>query len=290
MSEEQLKFTGERFLPTCVREIWYEHYHRYSMALSWVKGLDVLDAACGEGYGSHMMSSVAKSVTGVDIAKDAIAHAKKHYHEPNLQFIEANVLSMDLPDNSFDVVVSFETLEHLGEQEELLAEFRRVLKPDGVLIISTPDKKEYSDKMDFDNEFHVKELYRDEFAALLSPHFKNTKWYGQKLIFASAIWEIEQPLSRLQYDCMTGDGKVKNSPLFNPVYYIVVSSDAEINNKQAKNYYLFTEEDETVYDHYNLSVRAQINAEKKCMALDAEREKWLNHPIIGRCIKWFGKE
>ena len=290
MSEQELSFTGERFLPSCVREIWYEHYHRYTMALSWVEGLDVLDAACGEGYGSYLMSSKAKSVTGVDIASDAIAHAKKHYQETNLEFIQSNVLSLDFADNSFDVVVSFETLEHLGEQEQLLTEFHRVLKPQGKLIISTPDKKEYSDKMEFDNEFHVKELYRDELDELLSSHFKHTKWYGQKLLFASAIWSLEQPLTSLHYDCLNGDSQVENQPLFNPVYFIVVASNAEIDENQAKNYYLFTESDETVYDHYNLSVRAQIKAEKQCMALNAEREKWLNHPIIGRCIKWFGKE
>lgn len=290
MSSKELKFTGERFLPSCVREIWYEHYHRYTMALSWVKGLDVLDAACGEGYGSNMLSSAAKSVTGVDIDNDAINHAKNHYQNSNLNFIESNVLSMEFPDNSFDVVVSFETLEHLGEQEELLNEFRRVLRPDGILIISTPDKKEYSDKMEFDNEFHVKELYRDEFKELLTPHFKFMKWFGQKLLFASAIWQLDHKLSYLQYDCLNSDGEVKSLPLFNPVYFIVVASNDDFSNMHEQNYYLFTEEDETVYDHYNLSVRAQIKAEKQCMALNAEREKWLNHPIIGRCIKWFGKE
>ncbi len=290
MSDSELAFTGERFLPSCVREIWYEHYHRYSMALSWVEGMDVLDAACGEGYGSFLLSAKAKSVTGVDIAQDAISHARSHYQKENIKFVESNVISMDFADNSFDVVVSFETLEHLGEQEQLMAEFKRVLKPEGQLIISTPDKREYSDKMEFDNEFHIKELYRNEFEDLLAPNFKYTKWYGQKLLFASGIWELESGLSTLHYDCMSTSGKVHNQPLFNPVYFIVVASNTQVNDSQAQNYYLFTEEDETVYSHYNLSVRAQIKAEKQCMALNEEREQWIQHPIIGRCIKWFGKK
>lgn len=290
MTDSELSFTGERFLPSCVREIWYEHYHRYTMALSWVEGLNVLDAACGEGYGSYLLSTKAKHVTGVDIAKEAIIHATKHYQKDNIEFVESDVITMDFDDNTFDAVVSFETLEHLGQQEQLISEFKRVLKPDGILIISTPDKKEYSDKMDFDNEFHVKELYRNEFADLLKPHFQNTQWYGQKLLFASGIWQLEKELVSLHYDCMNADHDVKNSPLINPVYFIVVASNVDISETQAKDYYLFTEKDETVYNHYNLSVRAQIKAEKQCMALNEEREKWLSHPIIGRCIKWFGNK
>ena len=140
MSESELTFTGERFIPSCEREIWYEHYHRYAMALQWVEGLDVLDAACGEGYGSDLLATRAKSVTGVDISETAISHAQNKYQRENLKFTSSNVIKLPFKDNSYDVVVSFETLEHLIEHDELVQEFRRVLKSDGRLIISTPDK------------------------------------------------------------------------------------------------------------------------------------------------------
>ena len=72
---ENLEFTGERFTPECTREIRYEHYHRYAVAAEWVKGRKVLDAACGEGYGSHWLAQRADSVTGIDVSAEAIAHA-----------------------------------------------------------------------------------------------------------------------------------------------------------------------------------------------------------------------
>jgi len=90
------------------------------------------------------------------------------------------------PDASFDLVVSFETLEHVAAQEALVAGFARVLSADGVLVISSPDKRTYSDATGFHNEFHVRELYRDELLALLQAHFPHVRLYGQKLLFESA--------------------------------------------------------------------------------------------------------
>ncbi|TDR20815.1 class I SAM-dependent methyltransferase [Marinicella litoralis] len=290
MSVSDLPFTGERFIPTCEREIWYEHYHRYTMALNWTKGLDVLDAACGEGYGSHLLASNAKSVTGVDISDSAINHAQKTYTADNLTYIKSNVLNMGFKDGSFDVVVSFETLEHLAEHKELIQEFKRVLKPDGVLIISTPDKKEYSDKTGFDNEFHVKELYREDFANLVEPEFNHCQWFGQKLLFSSTIWDLNNDLKTIQYDCMDKNNQVVNQPLFAPVYFILVASHEKLDAKNVSNFYSFSEQAESVYGHYNAVIRAHIKAEKDCQKLQAQHSQWKNHPIIGRCIKWFGKE
>ena len=81
MSETKpaLDFTGERFTPECVREIWYEHWHRYVFARQLAKGKRVLDAACGEGYGSALLADVAASVVGADISDQAIAHARSRY-------------------------------------------------------------------------------------------------------------------------------------------------------------------------------------------------------------------
>ena len=142
---EKLEFTGERFTPECEREIWYEHLHRYAFAAQWSHGARILDAACGEGYGSALLAGAADSVTGVDISAEAIQHARRRYgHLENLQFETADCTSLPFGDGEFDQVVSFETLEHLAGQEALLAEFRRVLKHDGFLIISSPDKATYS--------------------------------------------------------------------------------------------------------------------------------------------------
>jgi len=290
MSEEDLLFTGERFLPSCEREIWYEHYHRYTMVHEWVKGKSVLDAACGEGYGSHLLATAAKSVVGVDLSEAAINHANKTYQQKNLQFKQADVLQLGFPDNSFDVVVSFETLEHITEHEQLIKEFKRVLKSDGVLIISTPDKKEYSDKTGFNNEYHLKELYEHEFRELIAQDFKYSLWYGQKLMFVSAIWKLQEPLKSIQFDCMNEADQVINYPQFNPVYYVVVASNKKLNSKSSTDFFGFNEHKENIYGHYHAVIRAHIKAEKECEQLLTKQQTWLKHPIIGRCIKWFAKD
>jgi len=185
---DDLPFTGERFIPGTPGEIWVEHWHRYHFAARWCEGKRVVDVACGEGYGSALLARGAAHVTGVDIAPEAIEHAKKSYALlANAQFVCAPCTALPLADASLDVAVSFETLEHIAEQDEFVAELARVLKPDGVLVLSCPNKLEYSDKRSFANEFHVKELYRDELAALVGARFPHLAWYGQRPSFFSVI-------------------------------------------------------------------------------------------------------
>lgn len=137
-----LNFTGERFVPTEEGAIRYEHMHRYSWSLDIAAGKDVLDIACGEGYGSALMATRAKSVVGVDISDDAVAHARGRYQQhQNLRFVAGSATAIPLPDACVDVVVSFETIEHLLGHEEMIEQIRRVLRPDGVLVMSSPNKK-----------------------------------------------------------------------------------------------------------------------------------------------------
>ena len=153
-----MKFTGERFIPTEQGRIRLEHYHRYAMVVDVVANKDVLDVASGEGYGSAFMSNVARSVIGVDISDEAVNHASTAYKKPNLTFRQGSATDLKFEDASFDVVVSFETIEHLAEQAQMLAEIRRVLRPNGVLVISSPNRPVYSEESGEHNEFHVKEL------------------------------------------------------------------------------------------------------------------------------------
>ena len=137
-----MDFTGERFVPECVREIWYEHWHRYVFAREFARDKRVLDAACGEGYGSNLLAAQARSVLGVDIADAAIAHARQRYAtQLNLRFEQGDCTVLAPGNAQFDLVVSFETLEHVAAQEALIAGFARVLTDDGVLIVSSPDKR-----------------------------------------------------------------------------------------------------------------------------------------------------
>jgi len=183
-----LPFTGERFVPGTKGEIWIEHWHRYHFAARWAAGKRVLDVACGEGYGSAFLGRSAAYVAGVDVSLQAIAHAERMYAKPGtVEFVQASCTRLPFPDASFDVAVSFETLEHIEGQDAFLDELARVLKPGGVLVLSCPNKLEYSDKRAFANEFHVKELYREELATLVAARFPECAWYGHRATFYSVI-------------------------------------------------------------------------------------------------------
>ena len=137
-----LEFTGERFTPECVREIWYEHWHRYAFARRFARDKRVLDAACGEGYGSAMLAPAAASVLGVDIDEPAVAHARQRYAQhANLRFEQGDCTALACGDAQFDLIVSFETLEHVAAQQALIAGFASALAPGGLLIVSSPDKR-----------------------------------------------------------------------------------------------------------------------------------------------------
>lgn len=216
-----LTFTGERFLPEVRGPIWYEHWHRYVLAAGVVAGKRVLDAACGEGYGSFLLAQRAKAVTGVDVAPAAIEHARARYGRENLAFAEASVTSLPLPDASIDVVVSFETVEHLREQEAMLAEFRRVLAPDGVLVISSPNRPVYNEGGGIENHYHVRELDRAELARLLTPVFPHQAWFAQRVLAQSALWAEGPSTGRATYCTIAGDRPESAAAPAPPMYFIV---------------------------------------------------------------------
>lgn len=226
-----MEFSGERYVPELGGEIRLEHVHRYAFCLPYVKGKDVLDAACGEGYGSAYLARHARSVLGVDIAAEAVQHARQSYAGiENLRYEVADACALTLPEASFDVVVSFETLEHVLAQEALMQGFSRVLKPSGLLLISSPDKRTYSDIPGYRNEFHVKELYRDEFEALIGRHFRRHRLLGQRLAGGSAIFPLsEEPAARARKpQLLVDDGRhpdERGTPLGEAVYLLAVATN-----------------------------------------------------------------
>ena len=184
----ELSFTGERFHPDLAGEMWAEHWHRYHFVLPLVAGKTVLDVASGEGYGSALMAAVAVDVSGLDVSSAAVEHACTAYaKQQNLRFTQGGCAKLPFDDDAFDVVVSFETLEHIHEQNEFVAEVKRVLKPTGLLILSSPNRAEYSDARGYSNEFHVKELYRAQLRKLLGERFKHMRWFSQRNAFVSMI-------------------------------------------------------------------------------------------------------
>lgn len=202
-----------------------EHTHRYFLACELAHGKRVLDLASGDGYGSMLLSATAAHVTGVDISSEAIARAKEKYQRDNLTFIKGSAVSIPLPDAAVDLVVSFETIEHLQEHESMLAEFRRVLAPGGLLLISSPDKYEYSDLPGYQNPYHVRELYRDEFIDFIQSTFPKLQILGQRVVFGSAII-AEDPTSFFTWS--KGDVASRAQGLSNAEYIIVLASDGDL--------------------------------------------------------------
>lgn len=269
-----LLFTGERFTPECVREIWYEHWHRYLFAWRIAQGKRVLDAACGEGYGSALLARTAASVLGVDIDAASIAHARERYgSRVNLIYETGDATQLDVEPGSYDLIVSFETLEHVEAQERMLDGFARALTDDGVLVISSPDKHTYSEVAGFRNEFHTRELYRDELLAMLKPHFPHVRLYGQKLLFQSAIWS--QDGTGGACEAWTGSaqpgGTIVGNLDYAPLYFIAVCAKRELPQRlQALS--LFGDREESVYTHYNHEVRKNMTAGERIAALERELE------------------
>jgi SAM-dependent methyltransferase len=267
-----LPFTGERFTPECVREIWYEHWHRYAFALPLARGKRVLDAACGEGYGSALMATVAAQVTGIDLDGDTIEHARQRYSESSRLVLErGSVIDLPADDGSFDLIVSFETIEHLPEQERMLEEFRRVLAPGGLLVISSPDRVAYNAGNVAPNPYHVRELDRSEFLDLLSVRFPAVRLFGQKLGFHSLMWTLDTAVIGAQSLILDPDsGSVRSGFDPAPVYHLAIcAADAKFL-PDMPSLSLFADEQGSVYSHYNSEIDRLIRADHRIIALERE--------------------
>lgn len=184
---KELKFDGERVVlnDTTPEYLIKEHLDRYLFAKKFVKNKTVLDIACGTGYGSfELAKSGAKKVIGGDISKEAIDYATQKYIKNNLSFKEMSAESIDIQDNSIDIVVSFETVEHLPNYKKFLIEVERVLKSGGLFICSSPNKiitSPFTKKPL--NSFHIKEFKVKELMSLLKNNkFVDVEVFGQSFV------------------------------------------------------------------------------------------------------------
>jgi ubiquinone/menaquinone biosynthesis C-methylase UbiE len=213
----------ERIETHIFNENTLEHLHRYAFVRSLVKGKIVLDIASGEGYGSYLIAKTAKKVYGVDIDPSVVRNATVKYKADNLTFLDSDIRNIPFEQNAFDIIICFETIEHVENQDLVMTELKRVLKTEGVLIISTPEKKRYSDDRNFKNIYHVKEFYEREFKSFVNNHFKNSVFFHQYLSYGSFI-HFEDDI--LINEILTGNfNKVEKIAKSSPLYIIAVCSD-----------------------------------------------------------------
>ncbi len=216
----------ERLTQTEYSFLEAEHLHRYAIACSLTAGKDVIDIACGEGYGSNLIARNAKSVIGVDIDQEIVDHASKKYadNQKKLIFRHGSLLKIPLDDQSVDVVVSFESIEHVEQHDLVLKEFKRVLRKNGLLVLSTPDKYYYSDISKQRNPFHIKEMYKSDLELHLAKYFKNHLLYQQRFLCGSLI----RPYNSNKQDLKLYNGdfcEIQEKKINDGVYMVALASD-----------------------------------------------------------------
>jgi 2-polyprenyl-3-methyl-5-hydroxy-6-metoxy-1,4-benzoquinol methylase len=184
VSDVTIEDDGERMIPEKHGDsiMYAEHMTRYIAASQLVAGKTVLDIACGTGYGSWILAQSASQVSGIDNSPEAIAYASEHYAAENISYSIGQAEQIDLPDASVDVVVSFETIEHIAHYDTFLSEIRRVLRPDGLAIISTPNDLEFAKG----NHHHVHQFAEAELREVLAAEFEHIEPYYQ------ATWAYAQ--------------------------------------------------------------------------------------------------
>jgi SAM-dependent methyltransferase len=187
VERERVVFTSGRIPP------WTKHEHlaRYQFVAERAEGKVVVDCASGDGTCARAMGKQAREVLGFDLAEEAVATAQRGTVPENIRFAVASGTSLPVPDGIADMYVSLETIEHLSDSDAFLCEATRVLKRDGTLICSTPDRDVYSPGNSVNsrpwNRFHVREYSQPEFVALLGRHFEQIELFGQNPKKASLV-------------------------------------------------------------------------------------------------------
>jgi len=214
----------ERFSPAQEKIgniIYNEHLTRYEFAKKFVANKKVLDIASGNGYGTKILAeATASEVIGMDIDEKAVEEANKIYELENLKYKVGSAEEITEADKSFEVITSFETIEHLHNQEKYLSELKRVVTDDGLVFISTPNKEIFGNK----NPFHIKELTRSEFEEILKKYFP-------------CVIILEQGNGIVSFLKVAGEEKLKEVFITNvsePLYFLAVCSKREISENDFK--------------------------------------------------------
>jgi ubiquinone/menaquinone biosynthesis C-methylase UbiE len=160
--------------------VYKEHLARYNFIRKFVKDKFILDLGCGIGDGTYNLSLEAKRVIGIELDRERLRIASGNFGNGNLNYLVMDGCLLGFKDESFDIVVSLEVIEHLENQNKFLFEINRVLKDRGIAIISTPNKKIIKIEGTEPNPLHLKELTFKEFKKLLKKYFRGIEFYGQR--------------------------------------------------------------------------------------------------------------
>jgi ubiquinone/menaquinone biosynthesis C-methylase UbiE len=199
------EFTGERVIPGLVNDdLWAEHFGRYAFAARFAGGKSVLDIGCGAGYGLVELARSAGFSVGIDVAHEPLDYARTHYrNSTNVAFLQASASALPFANQSFELITAFEVIEHLTDWPRLLAEAKRVLKPSGAFLVSTPNKRYYAESRaeHGQNPFHVHEFDFKEFRAALAEFFPLANVvlqnWSSSIVFSPANPQLSAPDGRV---------------------------------------------------------------------------------------------
>ena len=184
-NDERSRRIDPQMLETCHRD----HLERYNFALQFAAGRRVLDIGCAFGYGSARLAAIAAEVKAIDLYDEALAAAKQSYQLSNLHFAKMDGCALAFPDQSFDMVVSFEVVEHVDEPQQFLAGIRRVLRPGGIAVLSTPNALVSAADGVLSDPTHLREYTPQQFRSeLLGAGFNNVELQGQRL--SEGVWKV----------------------------------------------------------------------------------------------------
>lgn len=223
----------------------------YRFAQRYVEGKSVADICWSEvGYGTHLLAESAESVAGLTSSPKALEQAREVYPAPNIHYGNANLPELPYPEEHFDIVIAFEVVENLEWPGDLIAEAKRILKKDGVLLISTPNKQvHYNERNQRDPE-HKRELYVSELREILERHFRRVELYRQGAVSGSMIFKDS---GRLSATSVESTRFILTAPSFGDAFpeadlIMAVCSDSEVPIRESTQPYLLLDQDRRLLD------------------------------------------
>jgi SAM-dependent methyltransferase len=234
-----------------VAECAYDMLTGYGFARRYIGGKSVADIGWEElGCGTRLLAETAESVVGLVGSPEAAERASTVSPAPNVGYQSVLLPDLPYPEKSFDVVVAFQVIEKLDRPENLMKEAKRILKRDGVLLISTPDKQAHSNERNHRNPAHKKEMYVPEFRELLGRYFEQVRMYRQGAVAGGLIFESPEGLSSTPVESFPFYSANLSFGVEPPAthFVIAVCGGPEAPEQENPQPYLFLDRDGRIFD------------------------------------------
>lgn len=196
-----ITYTGERIIPELMSPmnmLLLEHIARYQFALPYVKEGRVLDISCGSGFGTQFVAKKAKhiieQIVGIDIDQETIQYAKGRYHHPKAAFKQYDAVDVQLAQKlgQFDLILSFETIEHIANEQQFLKNIYDMLKPGGRLVLSTPFGQGRG--IPCGSPFHVHQITKEEFCMMFDQYAEKEFYYQNGVLIEPEREDVYYPV------------------------------------------------------------------------------------------------